>query len=199
MSLIYRTLFPSLIWRLPSTDTIYLTFDDGPIPELTPWVLAQLDQYDASATLFCVGDNARKYPDLFNALINSRHAIGNHSMRHLDGWKTKDEKYLEDIHESKNYISSNLFRPPYGKISFSQAKKLRKDFSIIMWDVLSRDYDLSVTGEQCFETVKKKTRPGSILVFHDSLKAESRLRIVLPKTLAYFSSKGYKFGTIRLP
>ena len=198
MSLIYRTLFPYLVWSIPSEDTVYLTFDDGPIPEVTPWVLEQLEQYKAKATFFCVGDNVRRNPDLYDSIIKSGHAIGNHTMHHLNGWKTSDEQYITNVKECSSYVTSNLFRPPYGKIRFSQSKILRRKYTIIMWDVLSRDYDDSYTGDECFTIVKRKTRPGSIVVFHDSLKAESRMRIALPKTLEYLSSQGYRFGTIKL-
>jgi peptidoglycan/xylan/chitin deacetylase (PgdA/CDA1 family) len=194
---IFSLLFPSLIWRFKEREKIiYLTFDDGPIPEVTPWVLDLLKEFNAKATFFSVGDNAKKHPALLKKIISSGHSIGNHTMNHLNGWKTPDEKYFSNVSECSRFVNSKLFRPPYGRIKFSQIRKLKKDFRIIMWDVLSRDYDSTLTGEQCFENVKSKAKPGSIIVFHDSIKAESRLRHALPETLKYFSDLGYKFQTI---
>jgi len=196
MSFLQR-IFPSLTWHIATTDpVIYLTFDDGPIPEVTPWVLDQLKQYNASATFFCIGDNVRKHPEVMKLLLESKHSIGNHTMHHKNGFMTLNKNYFENIRECKKYVRSDLFRPPYGKIKFSQIYRLKKEFRIIMWDVLSKDYDATMTGEQCFERIKKNTRPGSIIVFHDSLKAEKRLRIALPATLNYFSEKGYSFSSI---
>ena len=195
--MLLQKLFPSLIWRINTEEkTIFLTFDDGPIPEVTPWVLNILKEYNALATFFCIGDNARKYPDLISLLEKSNHTIGNHTMHHLKGWKTSNMKYYNDIYECKNFVNSNLFRPPYGKIKLTQSRYLKKEFRIIMWDVLSKDYDSTLSGEECFENVKKNTRNGSIIVFHDSLKAENRLRIALPATLKYFSERGYSFAAL---
>ncbi len=197
MSLLLKQLFPSLTFRVPTKEkTLYLTFDDGPVPEVTPWVLKTLDEFNASASFFCIGDNIKKHPGLMALLKNSKHSIGNHSMHHLNGWQTQNKKYYSDISECKQFVNSELFRPPYGKIKLSQVWHLKKEFRIIMWDVLSRDYDVSLTGEECFENVKKNTRNGSIIVFHDSLKAEKRLRFALPATLKYFSELGYSFAAI---
>ena len=195
--MLLQKLFPSLTWRIQTKEkTIFLTFDDGPIPEVTPWVLKILEDYNALATFFFIGDNARKYPNLLRLLEKSNHTIGNHTMHHLKGWKTSNKKYYNDIYECKKIIKSNLFRPPYGKIKFTQSWYLKKEFRIIMWDVLSKDYDTNLSGEECFENVKKNARNGSIIVFHDSLKAENRLRIALPATLKYFSELGYSFAAI---
>jgi peptidoglycan/xylan/chitin deacetylase (PgdA/CDA1 family) len=189
--------FPSLTWRIPTKDhVIYLTFDDGPIPEITPWVLEQLKLYNAKATFFCIGDNVRKHPDVMKAVIDAGHSIGNHTMHHLNGFLTLNKNYFKDIEACREFVTSKLFRPPYGKIRLSQIKKLKNNFRIIMWDVLSKDYDISLTGAQCFQRVKNNSGPGSIIVFHDSLKAENRLRFVLPATLKYFSEKGYTFQKI---
>jgi peptidoglycan/xylan/chitin deacetylase (PgdA/CDA1 family) len=194
---IFKFLFPFLTWNIPSkVPTLYLTFDDGPIPEVTPWVLDLLEQYNATATFFCVGDNAKKYPGLMKRLNESGHSTGNHTMHHLNGFVTKNKNYFTDVDECKKYVHSEVFRPPYGKIKFSQIYHLKNKFRIIMWDVLSKDYDLTMTGEQCFDRVKKFARSGSIIVFHDSLKAEERLRYVLPETLKYFSKNGFRFSSI---
>jgi peptidoglycan/xylan/chitin deacetylase (PgdA/CDA1 family) len=190
-------LFPSLIWKMKGDEkSLYLTFDDGPIPNVTPWVLDVLKHFNASATFFCVGQNARKYPELIHRIKEEGHALGNHSMNHLNGWKTRNESYCNDVIEGRQFIDSSLFRPPYGKIKPSQIRALKKDFRIIMWDVLSKDYDSSLKGEKCFEIIKKKTGNGSIIVFHDSIKAEDRLRYSLPETLKYFSELGFSFKSI---
>jgi peptidoglycan/xylan/chitin deacetylase (PgdA/CDA1 family) len=197
MSFILKHFFPSMTWHIPTEEKIlYLTFDDGPIPVVTPWVLETLREYSATATFFCVGENVKKHPEVMKELKNSHHSIGNHTMNHLNGWKTPNEKYYSNIDECKKYIQSELFRPPYGKIKISQMNFLKKDFKIIMWDVLSRDYDTSISGEQCFENVKQNAGKGSIVVFHDSLKAEARLRIALPATLKYFSELGFSFKSL---
>ncbi len=192
-----QNIFPSLTWQIPSTKpVIYLTFDDGPIPEVTPWVLDQLKQYDAQATFFCIGDNVRKHPDVMKLVIEFGHSTGNHTMHHLNGFMTQNKNYFKDVEECKKYVHSDLFRPPYGKIRLSQIRRLKSEFRIVMWDVLSKDYDVNMTGEQCFERIRKSTKPGSIIVFHDSLKAEKRLRFALPETLKYFSERGYSFRGI---
>ena len=180
-----------------NSKTLYLTFDDGPIHEVTPWVLDQLKNYNARATFFCIGDNVKKNPDLLKQMLEANHSIGNHTMHHLNGWLTPNQKYFDDIVACKKYVQSELFRPPYGKIKRTQALRLKKEFKIVMWDVLSKDYNPSFSGEQCFENVKQSARPGSIIVFHDSLKAEKRLRVALPATLKYFSDQGYSFASIK--
>jgi peptidoglycan/xylan/chitin deacetylase (PgdA/CDA1 family) len=181
-----------------SKKNIYLTFDDGPIPQITEWVLQLLKEYNAEATFFCIGDNVRKYPEVYKQLINSPHSIGNHTMHHLNGWLTDNRTYNKDVGESEKYISSELFRPPYGKIRLSQIRNLKAKYHIVMWDVLSKDYDTTLKGEQCFARVKNGVGNGSIVVFHDSVKAESRLRYALPKTLEYFSERNFSFRAIKL-
>jgi peptidoglycan/xylan/chitin deacetylase (PgdA/CDA1 family) len=188
---------PSLTWKIPGPDkTLYLTFDDGPIPEITPWVLETLNEYNAKATFFCIGNNSKKNPGLMKMLRDSKHSIGNHTMNHVNGWKTKNENYFSDIYECSNYVDSKLFRPPYGKIKYSQSRFLKNNYRIIMWSVLSKDYDLSLNEQECFNRVKRNTTDGSIIVFHDSLKAEKKLRFALPETLKYFSGLGYTFSAI---
>jgi peptidoglycan/xylan/chitin deacetylase (PgdA/CDA1 family) len=197
MYFLARILFPTLTWRLPAKEKIlYLTFDDGPIPEVTPWVLATLKEYNALATFFCIGDNVRKHPEVYNQVLENGHAIGNHTMHHLNGWETKNSKYFTDVDQAEKFIKSSFFRPPYGKIKYSQIFQLKKKYKIIMWDVLSKDYVQTLTGQSCFEIVKAKATGGSIVVFHDSLKAEARLKEALPATLEHFSKLGYVFGKL---
>ena len=194
-----RWLYPDLVWKKPSANTIYITFDDGPIPEVTPFVLNALADYDAKATFFCIGDNVRKYPEIYQEVIKAGHSIGNHTFNHLNGWNTDDEKYLENIGECAEYVKSDLFRPPYGKIKKSQIRKLKTrhpDIKVIMWDVLSGDFDQNLSPEKCLENVLRTTAPGSIIVFHDSLKAFDRLKYVLLKALDYWSDKGFVFKNL---
>ncbi len=186
--------FPNFVWRGPSDDKVlYLTFDDGPIPEVTPWVLDQLESYNAKGTFFCVGENVKKNPLIFNRVINAGHAVGNHTYNHLSGWASDNNRYFDNVQNCAQVVDSNLFRPPYGRLKPKQAEFLHQRYDIIMWDVLSGDFDPKISKEQCFHNVIKHTAPGSIIVFHDSLKAEIKLRHVLPKVLKYYAKKGYQF------
>ena len=196
-----RLIYRSCIWRKPNQDRVlYLSFDDGPHPEVTPFVLEQLAKFDAKASFFCIGKNVQLYPEIYDAIIAAGHVVGNHTQHHMNGWKNNTENYITDIQEATKQIDSNLFRPPYGRISFSQIKALRLHPNlpqqIVMWDVLSGDFDTTITGEQCANNVIQHTRPGSIVVFHDSAKAMARLRIALPKVLAHFSKLGYQFKAL---
>ncbi|WP_420571761.1 polysaccharide deacetylase family protein [Kordia sp.] len=205
-----KWLFPKLVWEFSvSEKKIYLTFDDGPIPEITPWVLEQLANYNAKATFFCIGDNVQKHPKIYHQLISEGHAIGNHTQHHVNGWKVSNVNYIKDTTEAKKTLEkavknkpeavSRLFRPPYGKITPQLSKKLRKlGYTIIMWDVLSGDFDMDLTPEKCLNNVLTHTEAGSIVVFHDSLKAYDKLRYVLPKVLKHFSNLGYSFERITL-
>jgi peptidoglycan-N-acetylglucosamine deacetylase len=235
-----QRMFPKRVWTLPNSglptvkteNTVYLTFDDGPISEVTAWVLEELKKHHAKATFFCIGENIKKHPDLFQRIISEGHSVGNHTFNHLNGWTTKTEKYIENVlyaeeemnkvyearstrvrpnpenpgeggkpedipifkSEISNQLSpiSNLFRPPYGKLTSTQSQILRqKGYKIIMWDVLSGDFDTSISEESCFSNVSESIKPGSIVVFHDSLKAEKNLRFVLPKVLQDVSEKGW--------
>ncbi|HRH65511.1 MAG TPA: polysaccharide deacetylase family protein [Bacteroidia bacterium] len=189
--------YPSLLWHVPVREKIiYLTFDDGPIPEVTPWVLAELKNRNAKATFFCIGDNVQKHSGIYQLILDDGHSVGNHTFHHLNGWNTPVRKYAEDVARAGRLIASRLFRPPYGKIRVSQIALLKKHYRIVMWDVLSKDYDRNLNGEECFRRVVKSTRSGSVIVFHDSLKAIERLRIALPKVLDYFTGLGYKFESL---
>ena len=180
----------------PASKIIYLTFDDGPVPEVTPWVLSQLAQYNALATFFCVGDNVRRNTDIFNEVVEAGHSVGNHTFNHLNGWSTPAKTYLDNVAECAAFVSSNLFRPPYGRVSARQAQVLHRDYEIVMWDVLSGDFDQTLQPENCYENVIKHTRSGSILLFHDSIKASRNLFYALPRVLAYFSQLGYQFKAL---
>jgi len=196
-----RAFYPKCTWNIPSNDkVIYLSFDDGPHPEATPFVLAELKKYHAKATFFCIGNNVLKHPNIFESILQEGHRVGNHTYDHLNGWKTTTNEYIENIKDATAIIESNLFRPPYGRITKRQIRALSSmknlPQQIIMWDVLSGDFDLKLNGEDCARNVIKNTKPGSIIVFHDSQKAWDRMSVALPMVLAYFSQLGYRFETI---
>jgi peptidoglycan-N-acetylglucosamine deacetylase len=195
---IFKKLWPSYLWSIDTNEKIiYLTFDDGPHPIATPFVLDKLKKYNAKATFFCIGKNVMAYPDIYKKILKEGHRVGNHTQGHLNGWKTDTDSYLADVAEAAKYIDSNLFRPPYGRIKSTQAKKM-KDCTIVMWDVLSGDFDESLSKEKCLSNViTGHTKPGSIIVFHDSQKAFPRLSYALPATLDFFAKSGYTFNSIR--
>lgn len=187
-----RMIYSGYTWRMPSTEkTIYLSFDDGPHEIATPFVLDTLKQYDAKASFFCIGKNVRLHPDIYQRIIAEGHAVGNHTENHLNGWHTPNTEYLNNIQQAEEVIQSNLFRPPYGRIKRSQAKALNKQ--IIMWDVLSGDFDPLLTPEGCLAYCIKHTEAGSIVVFHDSAKAFPKMKYALPKMLDYFTHQGFQF------
>lgn len=198
--LLLKWYYPSLTWHKNRTQkVIYLTFDDGPIPDVTAFVLKTLKSFDAKATFFCIGDNIAKYPDIFEQLKKEGHQIGNHTFNHLKGWKTEDQAYLQNFLDCQEITGTNLFRPPYGRIKKSQVSSIRSikpEMQIIMWDVLSGDFDTGLSPQKCYENVVKHTRHGSIIVFHDSLKAFERLQYALPAVLKYFKDQGYSFGLL---
>jgi len=195
-----KKLYPQLTWDIDKADRcIYLTFDDGPIPIVTPFVLNILKQYHAKATFFCIGDNVRKHPEVFEQVKNAGHSIGNHTFNHLKGWKTDNKTYVDNFLKADELLDAELFRPPYGRIKKSQAKLIRKakpNTRIIMWDVLSGDFDIELKPETCLQHVLRYTRNGSIIVFHDSLKAYDRLEYVLPRAMEEWSRRGYEFNAL---
>ncbi|MDE6300271.1 MAG: polysaccharide deacetylase family protein [Muribaculaceae bacterium] len=196
--LLYRILFPEAIWRINRRGrrVVYLTFDDGPVPSQTPWVLDILDRYGIRATFFMVGDNARRYPDLLEEVLRRGHSVGNHSMHHIQGVHTSTPRYLADIEEAAGYIPSSLFRPPHGIMRLAQARELRSRYNVVMYDVVTRDYSRRLTPDQVLENVCRYTRPGSIIVFHDSDKAAPNMRVALPRAIEWLLSQGYGFETL---
>lgn len=197
--LLYRLLFPEAIWRVKHKNrkVVYLTFDDGPVPEVTPWVLDLLDSYDIKATFFLVGDNVRRSPELFKEIKRRGHSWGNHTMHHLQGMKVNTMEYLRDLTEADRLIGSVLFRPPHGLLRWKQAAIIKTHYNIVMYDLVTRDYSKKLNPDQVLENVKHYTRNGSIIVFHDSLKAERNLREALPKAIEWLKNHGYEF--CRLP
>ncbi len=194
-----KRIFPNYVWDIPNHENkVYLTFDDGPTPEITEWTLEQLKKHNAKATFFCIGNNIEKHPEIFQKIIEEQHTIGNHTFNHLKGWETNNKNYVENVALCQTQFTihnsqfNHLFRPPYGKIKPSQSKILRKlGYKIVMWDVLSSDFDQTITPEKCLNNVLKNVESGSIIVFHDSIKAEQNLRYVLPKTLAFLKENGF--------
>lgn len=173
-----------------------MTFDDGPIPEITPWVLDILKQYGVKAHFFCVGDNVRKYPEIYQRILNEGHRVGNHTYNHVNGWTVRGNLYLKNVSKAKQYIRSNLFRPPYGKLLRPQIKWLQKEgYTIVMWDVLTKDYDAKTSPQECLNR-SLKAKEGSIVLFHDSLKSEANLRYALPQFIAAKLEEGYCFGLL---
>lgn len=195
-----KLFFPKiLIWEIPTHDKIiYLTFDDGPTPGVTEKVLDILNAYQAKATFFCIGKNVMKYPDLYKEIINQNHAIGNHSHYHKNAIRIPCLEYYEDLNTASKFIQSNLFRPPYGRIRKNQVKILAHQYKIIMWSVLSGDFDTKLNKENCKNNVIKYTKEGSIVVFHDSIKAKDNMFYALQESLKYFHEKGYRFKAIKL-
>ena len=205
---IVKTLLPNFIWNVNTEDkTLYLTFDDGPTPKITHWVLDVLKQYNAKATFFCIGKNIEKHPNIFEDIVNQGHSIGNHTYNHVKGWKTSVDTYLEEVkktqdvinthkHKSKS-INQKLFRPPYGQVTPWQIKKLQEvNYKIVMWNVLSVDWNKKISGETCLNNVTNNATSGSIIVFHDSVKASKNMQYVLPKALEFFKENGYAFKRI---
>ncbi len=188
---------PGLIWNRSRTEpVIYLTFDDGPIPIVTPWVLETLKNFNARATFFCIGDNISKHPDIFEQVKAGGHSIGNHTYNHLRGWNTSDEDYIANTAKCNELTQSKLFRPPYGRARRSQFASLNMQYDIIMWDVLSGDFDQKLSPEKCLKNVIRHTRNGSVIVFHDSLKAFDRLEYTLPRALEHWKKNGFSFGIL---
>ncbi len=196
-----KKLYPACIWEMQTDKKVlYLTFDDGPHPRVTSFVLNELEKYNAKATFFCVGKNVTQHNDIYQRILNQGHHAGNHTFNHLNGWKVKDMAYFKDIAEARKNIDSALFRPPYGRISKFQLRHLTDAFEmkVVMWSVLSGDFDAAVSGESCLKNVLRSAKPGNIIVFHDSEKAWTNLAYALPKVLRHFSEKGYRFEKLNL-
>jgi peptidoglycan/xylan/chitin deacetylase (PgdA/CDA1 family) len=191
--------FKYRIWSYPKgQNCIYLTFDDGPTPGVTDWVLDTLKKFDAKATFFCIGKNVAAHGKLYNRILNEGHGIGNHTNNHVNGWKTNTRDYLKNVSKASEYINSKLFRPPYGRTSFKQSAALRKlGYKIIMWDVLAMDWDKTLSSDSCYKNVVNYTEDGSIIVFHDSVKASKNLKEILPRVLTDFKHKGFSFKIIK--
>ena len=194
-----KAFYPGFIWHI-KTDRrkLYLTFDDGPIPEVTEFVLSTLSHYKAKATFFCIGDNVRKHPDVFQQLISSGHSIGNHTYNHVNGWQSENEAYIENFSKCSKELSleTSLFRPPYGRIKKAQSRLLPKNQKIVMWDVLSGDFSRHITPEICLQKTIKYARPGSIVLFHDSIKASKNMQYSLPRLLDHYSDLDYSFEAL---
>ena len=192
-----QNLFPNFTWRVPTEQKVaYLTFDDGPIPEITPWVLDQLNAYQAKATFFCVGENVTKHPDIFEMVVQRGHQVGNHTYNHLSGWSTDNMDYYHNVRKCAQLVKSSLFRPPYGRLKPHQVQFLQRHYQIVMWDVLSGDFDFRQTAAQCLENVCANAQAGSIIVFHDSIKTNDKLRVLLPQVLEYFARKDFRFAAL---
>lgn len=193
--LLYRLLFPEAIWRIKHLHrrVVYLTFDDGPVPEVTPWVLDTLDRYGVRATFFMVGDNVRRHPELLEEVRRRGHSYGNHTMHHLQGMRVKARNYWRDICEADALIESPLFRPPHGIMRWKQAAAIKRHYNIIMYDLVTRDYSRRLTPARVLDNVRRYARNGSVIVFHDSLKAERNMRVALPAAIEWLQSEGYGF------
>jgi peptidoglycan-N-acetylglucosamine deacetylase len=202
-------MFPFLVWEMPvSGKEIYLTFDDGPIPGVTEFVLDTLQRYNAKATFFMVGHNIEKHPEIFSKVVGMGHSVGNHTHNHLNGWKTGLAQYLQNTEQCARQLqvalkgfsvgssTKPLFRPPYGKLGLRQLLALRKQYRVIMWDVLTGDFDPQLAPEECFRKAIQHTEAGSVVIFHDSLKAEPNLRYALPRFLEHFHNQGYQFKAL---
>ena len=195
--LLFRILFSETVWRIPrKRRTVFLTFDDGPIPKVTPWVLDTLDHYGVKATFFLVGDNVRRHPELLEEILRRGHSVGNHTMNHLQSIKVTTRTYLRNMALADRLIGSRLFRPPHGLLRWGTARLMKNHFSLIMYDLVTRDYNQKLTGEEVLNNVKRYARKGSIIVFHDSLKAEKNLKYALPHAIEWLKYKGYEFEAI---
>jgi peptidoglycan/xylan/chitin deacetylase (PgdA/CDA1 family) len=189
----------SLLWQVKTEDkAVYLTFDDGPIPELTEEILDILSKFNVKATFFCVGENVKNYGEIYQKILEKGHATGNHTHHHLKGWTTNFTEYIEDIREAGEFIKSRLFRPPYGLMTYRQAKALSKEYQIVMWSLLTRDYDPDVNKEECLQTALQGIRPGAIIVFHDNIKAREKVLYVLPRLLEHLEKEGYRSEKLEL-
>jgi len=187
----------SIIWEMPKGEKqIFLTFDDGPVPEITPDVLKLLSEFQVKVTFFCVGENLQKYPYLLDQILENGHSVGCHTFNHLNGWKTSNKDYIENIRKCESFVQTRLFRPPYGKVTPAEINLLKDRYFTVLWTVLSGDFDQKITGEQCLQNVVNNTKDGSIVVFHDSIKAKERVMHALPRFIEHFLAKGFSFESI---
>lgn len=194
---IIKRLWKIPVWRIkPDEKAVYLTFDDGPTLKVTPKLLDILDEFGVKATFFCVGENVQKYPDVFDEIKRRGHTVGNHTFNHLKGYQSSTQDYVRNVWKADEYVHSKLFRPPHGRIKLSQVRALKKDFKIIMWDFVTYDFDKKVTPDEILKEVKKRSRNGSIVVFHDSLKAKKNMLAVLPEVLKFWKEEGFEIRTI---
>lgn len=191
-----KSVYPSLVWDLPKPDSVYLTFDDGPVPGVTDTILDILNNFQIKANFFCIGDNVKKHPELFQRILAEGHIVGNHTQHHLNGWKTENQIYFDDIAACEELVHAEFFRPPYGRIGFHQIQELKKKYTIVMWDVLSGDFDLEIDAQQCVNNVIDNTVAGSIIVFHDSEKAKERVLPALPQVIEILKARGYQFDVV---
>lgn len=195
--MLLRKWYGSFTWAKESGEkSVYLTFDDGPVPGPTEFVLEQLEKFQAKATFFCIGNNVKKNPGIYDQILAAGHTVGNHTFNHLNGWQCNTQDYVKDVSAAAEVISSGLFRPPYGRIKKQQAQELKSDYEIVMWDVLSYDFDALVSPQKCYLNVVRYVQPGSIVVFHDSLKAFANLKYALPESLRFLKDEGYVFRAI---
>jgi peptidoglycan/xylan/chitin deacetylase (PgdA/CDA1 family) len=192
-----KKFFPEITWDIRGSEPdLYLTFDAGPTPDITSRVLKELDHFQAKATFFCIGRNVERHPDIYNQVLDKGHAVGNHTYSHLKGWYTVNKEYYDDISLAARFIHSNLYRPAYGMITPTQLKYLKQQYQIVLWDVMSYDFDHHTSPQQCLSNVIRHARPGSVVVFHDSLRASEKMLYALPRVLEYFSEKGWEFKSI---
>ena len=192
-----RRLYPGAIWRMSKTEKkVYLTFDDGPVPGVTPAALSVLKQFDVKATFFCVGNNVQKHPGIYQQILAEGHVTANHTFHHVDGWNTSTKDYLREVEACARVVSSGLFRPPYGRMRPPQRKAIRQQYKIVLWDVLTYDFDQSLSGETCLRLALDNSREGSIVVFHDSEKAKERMLYALPGYIAGMKARGFEFGVL---
>ena len=193
-----RNLYPKALWRMnPDVKAVYLTFDDGPIPVVTPWVIDQLGRYGIKATFFMVGDNVHKFPQEYMQVVENGHRIGNHTYNHLKGLFTKTSDYIENVDQADAFLHSDLFRPPHGLLRQSQYRELSKRYQLVMWDLVTRDYSLRLYGEDVLANVKRLVRNGSIITFHDSIRSESNLKYALPRAIDWLLEQGYEFKVFK--
>lgn len=192
-----QNLFPHIIWRVNGTKKqVFLTFDDGPTPNITPFILNLLNEYQAKATFFCIGEQVKKYPQQFQMIIDGGHAVGNHTFSHPKGWQTNTENYLQDVARCAEVFQSQLFRPPYGQLTPKQYKTLKKQYKIVIWEIMNGDFSAETSSDDCLKTVTKNISAGSVIVLHDKERIAEKIKDYLPKLMEFLSKEGYEFGVL---